>query len=107
VNIAERSLNLLVMTNIEYLRSDEFVYRHVAGEHLLVALRRDRQAPLFMLSVTGAYLWERLSSWSTADMLAAALEERFEVDGDTAASDVATFLAQLHELGAVKQREVI
>ena len=94
------------MTNIEYLRRDEFVYRHVAGEHLLVALRRDRQAPLFMLSATGAFVWERLGTWQTASGLAAALEERFEVDGDTAASDVATFLAQLRELGAVQQREV-
>ena len=94
------------MTNIEYLRRDDFVYRHVAGEHLLVALRRDRQAPLFMLSATGAYLWERLSSWNTTSGLAAALEERFEVDGDTAAADVANFLAQLRELGAVELREV-
>ena len=94
------------MTNIEYLRRDEFVYRHVAGEHLLVALRRDRQAPLFMLSATGAFVWERLATWNTASVLASALEERFEVDGDTAAADVATFLAQLRELGAVELREV-
>ena len=94
------------MANIEYLRRDDYVYRHVAGEHLLVALKRERLAPLFMLSVTGAHLWERLTDWSSPDLLAESLVERFEVDRETAAADVANFLAQLRELGAIDVREV-
>ena len=94
------------MSSTQYLRRDDFVHRHVAGEHLLVALRRDRSAPLFMLTVTGAHLWERLAGWSTPAELAAALVERFEVSSEIAAADVAAFLAQLRELGAVDVREV-
>ena len=94
------------MVNIEYLRRDDYVYRHVAGEHLLVALKRERLAPLFMLSVTGAHLWERLAHWMSPDLLVEALIERFEVDRQQAAADVASFLAQLREIGAVDAREV-
>ena len=94
------------MSTTEYLRRDDFVYRHVADEHLLVALRRDRVAPLFMLSVTGAHLWERLAQWSSREALVQALVERFDVDGDTAAADVAAFVSQLQELKALDSREV-
>ena len=94
------------MPTDEYLRRDDFVYRHVADEHLLVALRRDRVAPLFMLTITGAHLWERLARWSSRDALVQALVERFDIDGDTAASDVATFLGQLQEIKALDSREV-
>jgi hypothetical protein len=94
------------MSIIEYRRREDFIHRHVAGEHLLVALRRDRTAPVFMLTVTGAHLWERLATWSTPDGLAAALVERFEVNSETAATDAVAFLAQLGELGALDVREV-
>ena len=94
------------MSTLEYLRRDDYVYRHVADEHLLVALRRDRLAPLFMLTVTGAHLWERLAQWSSREALVQALVARFDVDGDTAAADVTDFLAQLQELKALDLREV-
>jgi hypothetical protein len=88
----------------EYARTDGFVYRLVAGEHLLLALKRDRTAPMFMLTATGAFVWERLASWASLDALVEAVVERFEVDVATAAADVTAFLQQLEQLGAATTR---
>jgi hypothetical protein len=87
------------------MRGDRHVYRNIAGEHLLIALHGDSPEPLFALTPTAAFLWERLNDWTTADELATALTERFEVDGPRATGDVSEFLAQLEELRAVLARE--
>ena len=91
----------------EFLRDDRHVYRHVAGEHLLVALHRDRVAPMFALTPTGAAIWERLERWSTAEALVDHLAERFDdVPRAAVSSDVAYFLDQLEQIGAVRRRDV-
>jgi hypothetical protein len=88
-----------------FMRADRHVYRNIAGEHLLIALHGDSPEPLFALTPTAAFLWERLADWRTAHELAMALTERFEVDDVRAAGDVSDFLAQLEELRAVLARE--
>lgn len=89
---------------VQYERSDAFVYRHVAGEHLLLALKRDRTAPMFMLSPTGGFLWEQLARWTSVPALVEQLVGEFEVTRDVASADVAAFLEQLQQLGAVSVR---
>ena len=88
----------------EFQRADTHVYRLIAGEHLLVALHSKSPEPLFALTPTGAVLWERLATWTSVEGLAQALTERFDVDPDTATADVAEFLSQLEEVGAVSTR---
>lgn len=94
-----------VMTT-EFLRSEDHVHRHVAGEHLLIAIRRTVESPLFALTPTAAALWDRLHDWTDADGLVDLIVERFEVDRDQAAHDVSDFLEQLKSIGAVSVREV-
>jgi len=84
-----------------YERTDGFVYRHVAGEHLLVALRRDRTAPMFMLTPTAGFLWEQLARPSSVETLAESLAAEYEVSREVATADVAAWLEQLQSLGAV------
>jgi hypothetical protein len=85
-----------------FMRGDRHVYRNIAGEHLLIALHGDSPEPLFALTPTAAFLWERLNEWCTPDELAMALSERFEVEPERAAGDVADFLAQLEEVRAIQ-----
>ena len=85
-------------------RTDGFVYRQVAGEHLLVALKRDRTAPMFMLTPTAGFVWDQLTSWTTVDRLVERVVAEFDVDDETARRDVADFLDQLRSLGAVATR---
>jgi hypothetical protein len=90
----------------QYRRGDRYVYRHVAGEHMLVALHRDTVAPLFSLTVTGAAIWQALAEWSSADAVVDVLTREFEVERDEAAADVVEFLGQLRQMGALVEREV-
>ena len=89
----------------EYRHGERHVYRHVAGEHLLIALHRDTVAPLFVFTPTAAALWQWLDAWSTSDALVDRLCERFDCTRDEAARDLAAFLEQLDGIGAVELRE--
>lgn len=90
---------------MQFIRDAAFVYRFVGGEHLLLALKRGRRAPMFMLTATGAYVWELLATWRSQDELARGIVERFVVAEDTARLDVMAFLDQLRSMDAITVRE--
>jgi hypothetical protein len=83
-------------------RGDRHVYRHIAGEHLLVSIHRATVAPLFALTATGAALWERLEEWTTAESLAEFLVQHYDVTRERARADVAEFLEQLTTISALQ-----
>jgi hypothetical protein len=89
----------------EFKRGDRFVYRHIAGEHLLVALHHDRVAPLFTFSPTAASLWHELADWSSAERLTEHLVDQYDVSREDALRDVMNFLEQLSSLNALDTRE--
>jgi hypothetical protein len=89
----------------EFKRGDRFVYRHIAGEHLLVALHHDRVAPLFTFSPTAASLWHELADWSSAERLTEHLVDQYDVSREDALRDVMSFLEQLSSLNALETRE--
>lgn len=90
----------------EYRRDDRHVYRHIAGEHLLIALHREAVAPMFAFTPTAASLWSRLDDWATPGALADHLVEHFEVEREQAERDVGEFVEQLLSIGALQTREV-
>lgn len=92
------------MTTIEYKRGDRHVYRHVAGEHLLISMHRDTVAPMFSFTVTGAAIWAALSDWTTRDAVVNALLAQFDVSPEEASTDVENFMNQLQEIGALQAR---
>jgi hypothetical protein len=89
----------------EYQRAEHFVHRQIAGEHLLVALRRDAIAPIFAMTPTAAAIWERLDSWVTEATLVAHLLTEFDADRVLAERDVHEFLEQLQAANALVIRE--
>ena len=95
----------MVMT-VEYRRGPDHVYRYIAGEHLLIALRRDARSPLFTFTDTGAAIWEALDSWKSPGGLVRELLNRFEVAPEAAAADVEQFLEQLRSISALQTREM-
>lgn len=90
---------------MQYRRDDRHVYRHIAGEHLLIAIHRDAVAPLFTFTPTAAALWAQLEAWVTPHWLADYLVEHFEVHRERAAHDVGEFLEQLLSVGALQTQE--
>ena len=88
-----------------FQRAEYFVHREIAGEHLLVALRRDAAAPIFAMTATAASIWDRLATWATVDALVAHVLDEFETSRATAEQDVREFLDQLQTANAVVTRE--
>jgi hypothetical protein len=89
----------------QYKRGDRHVYRHVGGEHLLVAIHRDTIAPLFSLTPTAGAIWQALAEWTTIEQIADSLTRSFDVGAEDAARDVSEFLDQLRQVGALLVRD--
>lgn len=89
------------MYSERFRRSDRFVYRHIAGEHLLIDLHSKARVPYFLLTPTAAVIWDRLADWATLQELARDLTARFEVGDGEAATDVSEFLIQLETMGGL------
>ena len=82
-------------------RKADFIMQNVGGENLLVPLGAQVMDlnGLITLNDTGAYVWELLAQERTADELASAVAERFDVDAVTARADVQSFLNEIGTLG--------
>ena len=54
------------------------------------------------VNATSAFLWEQLETPQTAESLALALTERYDVSREKAMADVAKFLEALLQIGAIR-----
>lgn len=84
-------------------RSDSFLLRDVAGTLVIVPVGAAAAAfpGMITLNATAAYLWELLEQEQSVESLAAALQERYEVDQETATADVVAFIERLKPVGAI------
>lgn len=81
--------------------NDSFILRTIADENLLIPTGTAalEVQGLISLSESGALLYQKLLSGSTAEELAALLTAEYDVDLETAQRDTADFLDQMRELG--------
>ncbi len=87
-----------------YQRTEEFVARTIAGETVLVPIRRqigDLES-IYTLNAVATFIWERLAAPATAAEIARALEEAFAGDPAEMSADLEAFLDELLHLGAVR-----
>lgn len=78
--------------------SDLTISREVNGEMLVL----DGRAELIhQLNPTASFIWQQAQSGSTADGIAAALAEKYDIHLEIAHRDVAATLARLRELNLV------
>ncbi len=78
----------------------EFMKREIGGEFFLVPVGADinEEKGLFFLSELGAFIWGIIPTSETeADIVSAVLDE-YEVDEETATTDVAEFISKLREM---------
>lgn len=87
-----------------YRKNPHFIPRQIAGEHILVPLKRTPGQPdaLFVLNATGGFIWEQLSDTTPASTISQRLTEQFDVSAEQAAADVAALLQQLEAIGAIE-----
>ena len=87
----------------QYVRSDSVVSRVIAGETLIVPVRRGTAdlASLYSFNPAGNAIWQALEKPQTVDELADLLAEAFEVSSDQARQDVDSFLNEAETMGLV------
>jgi hypothetical protein len=76
------------------LKNEFLEWREVEGEIVAMDLRR---STYLAVNRTGAVLWPLLARGTTAEELAEAVTEAFEVERDVAERDVDAFLLMLRE----------
>jgi hypothetical protein len=89
-----------------YARREGVVLREVAGEHILVPIRRDvadLQA-IFALNRVGLRIWELLDGVRSLDGILGELLERFDVAAEEASVDLRSFVERLSAAGLVERR---
>lgn len=90
-----------------YMRTSTVISRQIAGELVLVpiigadASSGQRTANFYVLNGSAEVLWNRLASPADESELTAHLVALFDVDEETARRDVAKFLEDLGEAGAI------
>jgi hypothetical protein len=91
---------------VVYARREGVVLREVAGEQILVPIRRnvaDLKA-IFALNGVGRCIWELLDGTRGMDEVLARLVERFDVSSDEAAADLQAFVERLSQAGLVERK---
>jgi hypothetical protein len=90
--------------DVRYRRTEEFVARAIAGETVLVPIRRqigDLES-IYTLNDVATFIWERLAETATVAEIALALDDAFAGDPAEMRNDLDTFLAELLDLGAIR-----
>lgn len=89
-----------------FVRREPIVLREIAGERLLVPIRRHvgQMKAIFALVGAGAAIFELLDGERSLGEIRDALVERFEVSADQAWVDLCDFVEQLQENGLVERR---
>jgi hypothetical protein len=86
-----------------YVRSDSVVSRIIAGETLIVPVRKGLGdlASIYSLNEVGSMIWEALQQKRNHDEIVELVKQEFEDDGDQIQHDVETFLAEMQSAGLV------
>jgi len=89
-----------------YARREGVVLREVAGEHLLVPIRKDVAdlKAIFALNGVGLRIWELLDGARALDGVLAELVERFDVPIEEASADLSAFVDRLLAAGLVERK---
>jgi hypothetical protein len=90
--------------DVRYQRTEEFVARTIAGETVLVPIRRqigDLES-IYTLNEVATFIWDRLLEPSTVAEIALALDGAFAGDSAEMRADLANFLGELLALGAIR-----
>lgn len=88
---------------LRYRKNDSFVSRRIAGETILVPIRRGvgNLDSIYTLNEAASFIWERIDGTMTVKDLQAALLEEFDVGPEAAASDLEAFLSDMTAIQAI------
>lgn len=93
-----------MMVKRRYEKDPSVVYREIAGEAILVPIRRpvsDMQS-VYTLDSVGADIWNLIDGERTLGDILGVLLGEYDVEEDVLARDLNEFIGQLTSVGAIK-----
>ena len=89
-----------------YVRAEGVILRSIAGEALLVPIRKDLadMREVFTLNPIGVVIWQLLDGFLPLSGLLSAVLERYEVAEEQASADLVSFMEQLSARGLIERR---
>jgi methyltransferase-like protein len=87
----------------KYRRSEDFVYRKIQDETILVPIKDNvgDMGAIYNLNEVGAFIWEQLDGEKTLLDITNMIVEEFEVSPEQAQADLREFVSQLKEINAI------
>ena len=88
----------------QFVRSDNVVSRVIAGETLIVPVRRGVAdlASLFSFNAVGSTIWEALGKPRTVDELVSVVADAYDVTPEKAREDLQVFLNEAQTAGIIQ-----
>jgi len=86
-----------------YTKSPDFVQRDVAGECILVPLKRTLTESncIYVLNETGAAFWRQLDGHRTMKTIVGSLLDQYDVQAEQLENDLATLIDDLVSIHAI------
>ena len=96
------------MANLQqiYRKDPNIVSREIVGETILVPIRQNvgDMESIYTLNETAALAWSLLDGDLTLEQIKDLIVEEYDIDDQDAANDLLELIAQLDEIGAVKEQ---
>ena len=89
--------------NQRYRRNEDFVYRKIEKETLLVPIKDNvgDMDCIYNLNEVGAFIWEHLDGRNSLEAIQESILDEFDISSEIAVEDLNNFMAQLQEIEAV------
>lgn len=83
---------------------DGYIIREVAGSNIVVPIGDEQMSfgGIMTLNPVGAFIWKLLEKGATKDELVDAVLKEYEIDRDTASSDIDKYIAKLREKNVIE-----
>ena len=87
-----------------YKKNSDFVYRNIAGETLLVPIRKaiKELQSIYMFNETACFIWEKIDGKHKLAKISHLLSLEYNMDNNSLEFDMLEFIRKLKDIGAVQ-----
>jgi len=87
----------------QYVRSDSVVSRVIAGETLIIPVRKGvgDLASIYSLNEVASVIWQAIQQPRRKEEIVGAIEQKFDADRSQIEHDVDAFLTEMHAAGLI------
>lgn len=92
-------------SDLRVQRNPNFIFRKIVDEAVLVPIHQNvaNMDCIYTLNEVGAFIWDTVQQPTSMDALAQALLLEYDADPDVLKADLAHFLTDMKEIGALQE----